>query len=482
MCTRRLVAVAAALWIGLKAGTAIAFPIAVAGTEGFKVLVTSQSPIVATYQGNSAAFSNDLYLMLDASGDPGDDGITGNDLFIFNNHSSAVGSTANLGSFPVGTELIFRLHVRDRGNDFFTGPASRNPDTHTHARVQGNWQPNETLVSFEDLFNGPFDYNDLSFSFTNTGSLTCPDSAGQVDEQYASALIPVGMTPPYTFSIIGGLPSGLQLDTTSGAIAGKPMMAGAVSFTASVLDSLGNQATSMCGIAIAAAPTATSTATDTPTPSQTATGTGAATFTASHSPTDTPEASATVTASPSATLSATLPPTATPSTTSSPSPSVTASPMATATASLVPTATATTVPPPALEVLPFGVHDFGFVSPGSQRNFTYTVRNAGGGTLNGSAEVSCDGFTVSPSTFTLLAGEETHLAVQFAPPAPGHFECALMISSNGGSGDRVLTGAGAAPLPIPVISSPTSTAGLTMVGLLALALGMLVFRRTRHHR
>jgi hypothetical protein len=34
--------------------------------------------------------------------------------------------------------------------------------------VQANWLPNTTLVSFEDLYNGPFDYNDLSFSFTNT--------------------------------------------------------------------------------------------------------------------------------------------------------------------------------------------------------------------------------------------------------------------------------------------------------------------------
>ena len=34
-------------------------------------------------------------------------------------------------------------------------------------------------MSFEDLFNGPFDYNDLSFSFTNTqGSVPDPLSTG----------------------------------------------------------------------------------------------------------------------------------------------------------------------------------------------------------------------------------------------------------------------------------------------------------------
>jgi len=134
---------------------ALAFPIALPGTEGFSVFVTSTDDIIATYQGNSAAFSNDLYL-------------DNTNLFIFNNHASVVGSTVNLGSFAIGTELVFRLHVNDTGFDYFTGPASRNPDGSAHARVQSGWQTDESLVSFEDLLNGPFDFNDLSFSFTNT--------------------------------------------------------------------------------------------------------------------------------------------------------------------------------------------------------------------------------------------------------------------------------------------------------------------------
>jgi hypothetical protein len=152
------------------ATVANAFPIAASG-EGAVVLVGGTSDIIATYQGNSAAFSNDLYLMWDgAAGKPGDDGDLSNDVFIFNNHLAVVGSTVNLGAFALGTELEFRLHVNDTGDDFFTGPASRNPDSHAHARVQANWEPNTTLVSFEDLFSGPFDFNDLSFSFTNTVS------------------------------------------------------------------------------------------------------------------------------------------------------------------------------------------------------------------------------------------------------------------------------------------------------------------------
>jgi hypothetical protein len=148
-----------------------AFPIAIPGSEGAQVFVSGTDPIIATYQGNSAAYSNDLYLMLNAFGQPGDDGVLANDLFIFNNHTNAEGNTKNLGAFALGTELEFRLFVNNTGDNFFTGPAPRNPDQHAHARVQANWEPNTTLVSFEDLLNGPFDYNDLSFSFTNTSPI-----------------------------------------------------------------------------------------------------------------------------------------------------------------------------------------------------------------------------------------------------------------------------------------------------------------------
>src|SRR5690606_12312665 len=87
--------------------------------------------------------------------------------------------------------LLFRLNVPNY--DFFTGPASRNPDGGIHARVETDWLPGETLVSFEDLFNGAFDYNDLSFSFTNT------QAAGAVPEPAAWAMMIGG------FALAGGM-------------------------------------------------------------------------------------------------------------------------------------------------------------------------------------------------------------------------------------------------------------------------------------
>jgi hypothetical protein len=159
----RTASVVAAAFITLSAH---AFPIADPGTEGFLVIVSTTDDVVATYEGNSAAYSDDLFLQNTST-------------FVFNNHASAVGSTVNLGTFAAGTELLFRLHVNNTGYDYFTGPASRNPDQQIHARVEDNFAPNTTLVSFEDLFNGPFDYNDLSFSFSNTnnGSTTAPEPA-----------------------------------------------------------------------------------------------------------------------------------------------------------------------------------------------------------------------------------------------------------------------------------------------------------------
>ena len=160
--TNRFARFAAGAALMLCAATTQALPIAAPGTEGLKVIVNGSGHVFATYQGNTAAYSNDL--MLDGN-------------LIFNNHATPVGTTVDLGFFTAGTELVFQLYVHNTGWTYSTGAASGNPDGHAHARVQADWQPGETLVSFEDLFNGAFDFNDLSFSFTNTtsGPISVPE-------------------------------------------------------------------------------------------------------------------------------------------------------------------------------------------------------------------------------------------------------------------------------------------------------------------
>lgn len=133
-------------------------PIANTG-EGLPVIVSKIEDIIVTFQGSTSGteYNNDLYLELPTES-----------RFLFNNKTSSVGSTVNLGSFAPGTELKFRLHVNNTNTDFYTGAVNRNPDGEAHARVQSDWKENESLVSFED--GADFEYNDLSFSLTNVST------------------------------------------------------------------------------------------------------------------------------------------------------------------------------------------------------------------------------------------------------------------------------------------------------------------------
>ncbi len=146
--------------LSATAATAGTVPTPPAGTEGLKIFTTG-GQVIATFEGRDAGYSHILFL------DNGDADF-GNDLKLFDSASAITGSTAVVGTFAPGSELLFRLLVSD-GNNYFSGPAARNYDTFAHASVQSNWKPGTTLVGFEDLpYGGDRDYNDLAFSFTNT--------------------------------------------------------------------------------------------------------------------------------------------------------------------------------------------------------------------------------------------------------------------------------------------------------------------------
>jgi hypothetical protein len=154
MRLRELTAAGIAMVSGLMAGSAQAAPLL-----GASVFATG-GHVFATFESNGAGYSNDLYLEVPANGL----GI------IFNNYATAPGTTVDLGDFAAGTELIFRVHVNDTGDNFYTGPAFRNADGVAHVMVDDNVAgfPGRTFVGFEDLWGGgDQDYNDLVFSFTN---------------------------------------------------------------------------------------------------------------------------------------------------------------------------------------------------------------------------------------------------------------------------------------------------------------------------
>jgi hypothetical protein len=122
-----------------------------------QTLIATGGDVVVTFVSNEAGFNSELYL---------DGPIGGGFGSIFNNWTTGIGTSLNLGTFADGSELIFRLFVPATGDAFYTGDATRNPDGIAHAAVDA--QSGQVLVGFEDLFGGgDLDYDDLVFSFSN---------------------------------------------------------------------------------------------------------------------------------------------------------------------------------------------------------------------------------------------------------------------------------------------------------------------------
>ena len=99
-------------------------------------------------------------------------------------------SVLDLGNFDEGSELIFRLDVSNTSDSFFSGAATRNPDSLVHAvatttLLSGIYM---TTVGFEDLLGGgDNDYNDFMFSLRN---VVDPPS---VPEPTTTALLALGL-------------------------------------------------------------------------------------------------------------------------------------------------------------------------------------------------------------------------------------------------------------------------------------------------
>ena len=140
---------------------ALEFP--VGPVDGGTMVVHEDGAVWITFLGSDAGYFNVLYL---DDGDPS----TGDRLLF--NRNTPLGTTFVLGNFEAGTILTFRLHVRNTGDDFFTGDASTNPDGIAHARATTVYDANldlpVTTVGFEDLAGGgDRDFNDFMFRLTN---------------------------------------------------------------------------------------------------------------------------------------------------------------------------------------------------------------------------------------------------------------------------------------------------------------------------
>ena len=178
--------VGTAALVGLLAVPAQAVPI----TE--QTLIATGGNVIVTFVSNEAGFTSELFL----------DGLLGEEFgVLFNNVSTDVGTSIDLGSFAAGTELIFTLLVKQTGDVFYTGAGDRNPDGIGHAAVESGAE--QVLVGFEDLFGGgDFDYDDLVFAFTNVVFTDAPGTGTGTDTTGAT-----GGLPPVSAGS-GGVPDG----------------------------------------------------------------------------------------------------------------------------------------------------------------------------------------------------------------------------------------------------------------------------------
>jgi hypothetical protein len=130
-------------------------------------LIATGGDVTVTFASNDAGYTSDLFL----------EGLYGDGSVIFNNWTTPVGTSINLGSFEAGTELVFKLVVQQTGDTFYTGPADRNLDGQVHALIEN--LAGQVMVGFEDLRGGgDRDYNDLVFAFTNVNPSSPPAPTG----------------------------------------------------------------------------------------------------------------------------------------------------------------------------------------------------------------------------------------------------------------------------------------------------------------
>jgi hypothetical protein len=98
--------------------------------------------------------------------------------------------------------------------------------------------------------------------------------------------------------------------------------------------------------------------------------------------------------------------------------------------------------------------DFGAVLVGVTSNLTFSVRNAGGATLTGTASVPAPFSVVSGGTYSLAANQSQNVTVRFSPATVGPASAAITFTGGGGV-TAAVTATGT--LPAPTVSAITQS-------------------------
>lgn len=149
---RILLGIAACVFSAFSANAAT-LPLGTPDADEF--VLGEAASVTATFDFSNAGFDTDLYLVTG-------DGNPATDILLFNNKSTASGTTFDLGAFDAGTELVFRLYVKKHDINFFSGSPGRNVDGIAHAKVLFDVMTGAAIIGFEDqLRGGDFDFDDF---------------------------------------------------------------------------------------------------------------------------------------------------------------------------------------------------------------------------------------------------------------------------------------------------------------------------------
>jgi len=150
--------------------------------------------------GFGAAYTNELGLLINGQ-------LSGSG-FGLNNHTSSLGQVFNLGSVQAGDTLTFVLRNYTLGRDIYSNPsmnasydyntAPGNNHIYSTAYSPMNTYPGVpagTYVAFEDqrLPQSDYNYNDLSFVFTNVSTQIQSLAATAVPEPQSQGMLVAGL-------------------------------------------------------------------------------------------------------------------------------------------------------------------------------------------------------------------------------------------------------------------------------------------------